>query len=204
MSKYCKRIKLSCSDTHHALVLGPAEIAVVDDLVRRGSHVDDGVAYCGPLVMRRIARAVRPGADVPCAAQVRIVPFKGMLVVDPTIAGVEIPSATSSSADQAGDAAWRVVDVCHFAEIRPGPQALSAANLRNVVARGVPVELLASASAAVERRGVSGPPRARRRRGLGDGAARSEARAPVRARLRRRARPGPGGAAPRRRGGSGP
>ncbi|EGB02649.1 hypothetical protein AURANDRAFT_68689, partial [Aureococcus anophagefferens] len=135
--------QLSCSDTHHALVLGPAEIAVVDDLVRRGSHVDDGVAYCGPLVMRRIARAVRPGADVPCAAQVRIVPFKGMLVVDPTIAGVKIPVGNLKfDADQAGDAAWRVVDVCHFAEIRPGPQALSAANLRNVVARGVPVELL--------------------------------------------------------------
>ncbi|KAH8048831.1 sulfuric ester hydrolase [Aureococcus anophagefferens] len=71
MSKYCKRIKLSCSDTHHALVLGPAEIAVVGDLVRRAGRVGGGVAYCGPLVMRRIARAVRPGADVPCAAQGR-------------------------------------------------------------------------------------------------------------------------------------
>ena len=43
-----------------------------------------------------------------------------MLVVDPTIAGVEIPLGNLKfDADQAGDAAWRVVDVCHFAEIRP-------------------------------------------------------------------------------------
>jgi len=138
-------------------VLAPGEIKYVDDrALEDGAVADDGAAYCSAAVMRRIVAAataggaaLRPPGQPVSAVQARLAAFKGMLVVRPGVSGVEIPrgNVKFAGADD-GSPDWSTVHVCHFAALSEGPQSVSAANLRNLAARGVPAALLAARQAA--------------------------------------------------------